>query len=119
MSLKVFAAIILSISAKITAESPRGVYFEIKENSFLSADTLWDRKSDSLLSCTLLCAREAACESVNFLANQRSCSLLGNGQTHLAEKLLKRLEGSFYAKKVFYLENRFRNHSNDEHVALI
>lgn len=119
MSLKVFAAIILSISAKITAESPRGVYFEIKENSFLSADTLWDRKADSLLSCTLLCAREAACESVNFLANQRSCSLLGNGQTHLAEKLLKRLEGSFYAKKVFYLENRFRNHSNDEHVALI
>ena len=115
MSLKVFAAIILSISAKITAESPRGVYFEIKENSFLSADTLWDRKADSLLSCTLLCAREAACESVN----QRSCSLLGNGQTHLAEKLLKRLEGSFYAKKVFYLENRFRNHSNDKHVALI
>ena len=86
----------------MTSESPQGVYFEIKENSFLSADTHWDAKADSLQTCSLLCAREAGCESANFLENQRSCLLLGKEQTYLTGKLSKR-EGSFYVRKVIYL----------------
>lgn len=99
MLLVLFATIILSIPAMImTSQSPQGVYFEIKENSFLSADTHWDAKADSLQTCSLLCAREAGCESANFLENQRSCLLLGKEQTYLTGKLSKR-EGSFYVRK--------------------
>lgn len=95
-------ALILSLAAKITGETEHGVFFQIKENNFYSDDEniLWSGEADSLLSCSVMCARQASCKSANFLENQGLCCLLGERQTSQAEKFLKR-EGSFYLEKVF------------------
>ena len=90
---------VLSLAAKIKAEE-YGVLFKIEENSFLfNENNIWIGKADSLLSCSQMCARKAACTSANFVASEGTCSLLGKKQTKQAEKLLKR-DGYFYLEEV-------------------
>ncbi len=90
---------ILSLVAKIKAEE-HGVFFKIEENSFLfHENSIWNGKADSLLSCSHMCARKDACKSANFIASQGTCTLLTDGQTEQAEKLLRR-DGFFYLEKV-------------------
>ena len=90
---------ILSLAAKIRAER-KSAYFKIEEKSFLFCkSTISKENADSLLSCSQMCAKEAACKSANFIASQRTCSLLGEEQTDQPKNLLKR-DGSFYLEKV-------------------
>ncbi len=92
---------ILSLAAKIKADE-HDVFFKIEENTFLfHENTIWNGKADSLVSCSQMCARQDACKSANFIASQGTCTLLSDGQTKQAEKLLKR-DGSFYLEKVCY-----------------
>ena len=90
---------ILSLATKIRAEE-NGVYFNIEEKSFVIFEsTILNEKADSLLSCSQMCARRAACKSTNFIPSQRTCSLLSEEQTNQSKNLLKR-DGSFYLEKV-------------------
>ena len=90
---------ILSLAAKIIAEE-NGAYFKIEEKSIVFFEsTISNEKADSLLSCSQMCARRAACKSANFIASQRTCSLLSEEQTNQPKNLLKRA-GSFYLEKV-------------------
>ena len=92
---------VLSLAAKINAED-HGILFKIEENSFLfNENNIWIGKVDSLLSCSQMCARNAACTSANFIASEGTCSLLGKKQTKQAEKPFKR-DGCFYLEKVCY-----------------
>ena len=92
---------ILPLAATIRAEE-NGAYFKIDEKSFLFLEsTISNEKADSLLSCSQLCARRAACKSANFISSQRACSLLGEEQTDQPKNLLKR-DGSFYLEKVWW-----------------
>ena len=85
-----------------TQPEDHGVFFKIEENSFLShQNSIWDGKAASLMPCSQMCARQTACKSVNFIANQGTCSLLSEEQTKQAEKPLKR-DGAFYLEKVCY-----------------
>ena len=92
--------LMLSLAVKIRAEE-KGVYFKIKEKSFLFCERTISNEeaADSLLSCSQMCASRASCKSANFIASQRTCSLLSAEQTHQPKKLLKR-DGSFYLEKV-------------------
>ena len=90
---------ILSLAAKIRAEG-KGAYFKIEEKSFpICKSTISKEKADSLLSCSQMCAKEAACKSANFIASQRACWLLGEEQPDQPRNLLKR-DGSFYLEQV-------------------
>jgi len=89
----------LVLAAKTKAEK-KGVYFNIEENSLLFGEnTISNEKADSLLTCSQICARRAACKSANFIASQRTCSLLSEEQINKLKNLLKR-DGSFYLEKV-------------------
>ena len=89
----------LVLAAKIKADE-KGVYFNIEEQSFLFGEnTISNEKADSLLTCSQLCARRAVCKSANFIASERTCSLLSEEQTNKPKSLLKR-DGSFYLEKV-------------------
>lgn len=90
---------LLTLTATMKTEE-HGVFFKIEENSFLhDGDSIWDGEADSLLSCSQLCARNAACKSANFMADHGACSLLRQRQTRHAEKRSHR-QGSFYLEKV-------------------
>jgi len=90
---------LLFLAAKIKAEE-KGVYFKIEEKCFLFGEsTISNEETDSLLTCSKICARRAACKSANFIASQRTCSLLSEEQTNQPKNLLKR-DGSFYLEKV-------------------
>ena len=57
---------------KTTEGSDNGVFFQIKENNFFSyseKSLFWSGKTDYLLSCSALCARQASCRSANFPEN--------------------------------------------------
>ena len=89
----------LVLTAKTKAEE-KGVYFNIQEKSILIGEnTISNEKADSLLTCSQLCARRAVCKSANFIASQRTCSLLSEDKTKKPKNLLKR-DGSFYLEKV-------------------
>ena len=90
---------ISSLAAKIRAEE-NGAFFKVEEKSFVFFEsTISNEKADSLLSCSQMCARRAACKSANFIASQRTCSLLSEEQTNQPKNFLKR-DGSFYLEKV-------------------
>ena len=102
-------AVVLFSAAKTTEGAENGVFFQIKENTFFSyreENLFWSGKTDSLLSCSVLCARQASCRSANFLENPGLCYLLGGEmQTSSAtERLLKR-DGSFYLTKIFGIDD--------------
>ncbi len=95
------ATVVFILAAKIKAEE-QGVFFKIEENSFLFYEnSIWIGKADSLMSCSQMCTRRAACKSANFIASQGTCSLLTDIQTKQSKRLLKQ-DGSFYLEKVCY-----------------
>ena len=101
-------AVVLFSAAKTTEGAENGVFFQIKENTFFSyrdKSLFWSGKTDSLLSCSVLCARQASCRSANFLENPGLCYLLGGEMqiSSAAERLLQR-DGSFYLTKVFDID---------------
>ena len=90
---------ILSLAATIRAQE-NGAYFKIEEKSFLFwKSSILKEKADSLMSCSQMCARRAGCKSANFIASQKTCSLLNEEQTNQPKNLLKR-DDSFYLEKV-------------------
>ena len=53
-------AVVLFSAAKTTEGAENGVFFQIKENNFFSyrdKSLFWSGETDSLLSCSVLCAR--------------------------------------------------------------
>ena len=99
-------AFILFLAAKTTEGAGNGVFFQIKENKFFSfgeESPFWSG-ADSLLSCSVLCARQASCRGANFLQKAGHCYLLRNEmQTSSAAGWLLERDGSFYLKKVFHI----------------
>ena len=97
---------VLFLAGKTAEGAENGVFFQIKENKFFSygEDSLFWSKTDSLLSCSFLCAREASCRSANFLEKAGLCYLLRDEilTSSAAGRLLEQA-GSFYLKKVFYM----------------
>ena len=97
---------VLFLAAKTAEGAENGVFFQIKENKFFryGEESLFWSKTDSLLSCSFFCAREASCRSANFLEKAGLCYLLRDEilTSSAAERLLERA-GSFYLKKVFYM----------------
>ena len=102
-------AFVLFLAKTTTEGADHGVFFQIKENSFLgfSEESLvWSGKTDSLLSCSALCGRETSCRRANFLENQRLCHLLrGEMQTSSAAGHLYQRDGSIYLTKVFAIDD--------------
>ena len=102
-------AVVLFSAAKTTEGAENGVFFQIKENTFFSyrdKSLFWSGKTDSLLSCSVLCARQASCRSANFLENPGLCYLLrGEMQTNSATGRLLQRDGSFYLTKVFGIDD--------------
>ena len=100
---------VLFLAAKTTEGAEHGVFFQIKENMFFSyrdKSLFWSGKTDSLLSCSVLCARQASCRSANFLENPGLCYLLrGEMQTSSATRRLLQRDGSFYLTKVFGIDD--------------
>ena len=102
-------AVVLFSAAKTTEGAENGVFFQIKENNFFSyrdKSLFWSGETDSLLSCSVLCARQASCRSANFLENPGLCYLLRSEMetSSLTERLLQR-DGSFYLTKVFGIDD--------------
>ena len=99
-------AFVLFLAAKTTEGAGNGVFFQIKENKFFSfgeESPFWSG-ADSLLSCSVLCARKASCRGANFLQKAGHCYLLRDEmQTSSAAGWLLERDGSFYLKKVFLM----------------
>lgn len=92
---------ILSLTAIHKGEQ-RSAFFKIEENHFLhDGNTIWTGKVTSLMCCSQMCVRQAACRSANFMRSHGTCSIFGQKQTAPTEKLLPR-QGSFYLEKVCY-----------------
>ena len=113
-------AFVLFLTKTTTEGADHGVFFQIKENSFLgfSEESLvWSGKTDSLLSCSALCGRETSCRRANFLENQRLCHLLrGEVQTSSAAGHLYQRDGSTYLKKVFAIADMLQfSDDNSKH----
>ena len=102
-------AVVLFSAAKTAEGAEHGVFFQIKENTFFSyrEESLFcSGETDSLLSCSVLCARQASCRSANFLENPGLCYLLGGEmQTSSATERLFQRDGSFYLTKVFGIDD--------------
>ena len=100
-------AFVLFLAAKTAEGAENGVFFQIKENIFFSfgeESLLWSG-TGSLLSCSVLCMRQASCRSVNFLENAGLCYFLRDEvQTNSATGRLLERDGSFYLKKVFHVD---------------
>ena len=102
-------AFVLFLAAKTAEGAENGVFFQIKENMFFSfgdleESLLWSG-TGSLLSCSVLCMRQASCRSVNFLENAGLCYFLRDEvQTNSATGRLLERDGSFYLKKVFHVD---------------
>ena len=100
-------AIVLFLATKTTEGAENGVFFQIKENIFFNfgeESLLWSG-TGSLLSCSVLCMRQASCRSANFLKKAGLCYLLRDEvQTNLATGRLLERDGSFYLKKVFHVD---------------
>ena len=97
--LQATTVIILFVTATIKAEEHQ-CFFKIEENVFHPGGySIWDGEVDSLMSCSLMCARQAGCSSANFVKSQRACSLLKQEQTQHVKSLLQQ-RGSFYLEKV-------------------
>ena len=93
-------AIILFAVAAIKAEEHQA-FSKIKENSIQHGGySFWEGAVDSLMSCSLVCAREAACNSANFVQSQGACYFFGQKQTQQYAKRLLQRQGTFYLEKV-------------------
>lgn len=93
-------AIILFATATMKAEE-RQAFFKIEENSFQHGGySIWEGAVDSLMSCSVVCARQAACNSANFVQSQGACSLFRQKQTQQYAKRFLQRQGTFYLEKV-------------------
>ena len=93
-------AIILFATATMKAEE-RQAFFKIEENSFQRGGySIWEGAVDSLMSCSVVCARQAACNSANFVQSQGACSLFRQKQTQQYVKRFLQRQGTFYLEKV-------------------
>ena len=82
-------------------KSKKTLFFSYREENLF-----WSGKTDYLLSCSLLCARQASCGSANFLEHTGLCYLLGGEmQTSSATGRLLQRDGSFYLTKVFGIDD--------------
>ena len=98
-------AFVLFLAAKTAEGAGNSVFFQIKENIFFSfgeESLLWSG-TGSLLSCSVLCMRQASCRSANFLEKAGLCYLLRDEILSSAAGRLLEQAGSFYLKKVFYM----------------
>ena len=96
------AVIIILAIAKIQAGED-GVYFKIKENTFPSNENaIWSGKAASLLSCSLMCARQEICKGANFMTRSQACVTF-KGQRGRNTDMLLPQEGMFYMEKVRFL----------------
>lgn len=93
-------AIILFATATIKAEE-RQVFFKIEEHTFQQGGySIWEGAVDSLMSCSLICARQAGCDSANFVQSQGACALFRQKQTQQYAKRFSQRQGTFYLEKV-------------------
>ena len=93
---------ILAIITLSEAEQD-GVYFKIEENTFRSdEDAIWSGKAASLLSCSLMCARQEICKSANFMTDSQACLSYKETRARNIDMFLQQ-EGSFYMEKVRFL----------------
>ena len=99
-------AFVLFLAAKITDGAENSVFFQIEENKIFSygeESLLWSG-TGPLLSCSVLCMRQASCSGANFLEKTELCYLLRDEmQTSSATGRLLQRDGSFYLKKVFHI----------------
>ena len=107
-------AFVLFLAAKTAEGAGNSVFFQIKENKFFSfgeESLLWSG-TGSLLSCSVLCMRQASCRSANFLEKAGLCYLLRDEmQTSSATGRLLQRDDSFYLKKVFHVDFFFTCYS--------
>ena len=97
------AVIIILAIATLGEADQDGVYFKIEENTFRSdEDAIWSGKAASLLSCSLMCARQEICKSANFITDSQACSSYKEITARNIDMLLPQ-EGSFYIEKVSFL----------------
>ena len=81
-----------------------GVYFRIEENTFRADEhaSVWSGKAPSLLSCSLMCARQEICKGANFMTDSQAC-LSFKETTARNIDMLPTQERSFYMEKVSFL----------------
>ena len=97
------AVIIVLAIATLSEADQDGVYFKIEENTFRSdEDASWGGKAASLMSCSLICARQETCKSANFMTDSQACSSYKETRARNVDMLLPQ-EGSFYIEKVKFL----------------
>ena len=95
-------AVIMVIAVTTIQAEEDGVYFKIEENTFLSRENaIWNRKAASLLSCSLMCARQEMCKSANFITDSEACLSYKKTRARNIDVLLPQ-EGSFYIEKVSF-----------------
>ena len=82
--------------------------FKSRKTRFLATEKkslFWSGKTNYLLSCSVLCARQASCRSANFLENPGLCYLFRRKmQTSSAAGRLLQRDSSFYLTKVFGID---------------
>ena len=65
---------ILAVTVTTIQTEEDGVYFKIEESTFLSHENaIWSGKAASLLSCSLMCARQEISKSANFITDSEAC----------------------------------------------
>ena len=101
-------AFVLFLAAKTTDGAENSVFFQIEENKIFSygeESLLWSG-TGSLLSCSVLCMRQASCSGANFLEKAELCYLLRDEmQTSSATGRLLQRDGSFYLTNVFGIDD--------------
>ena len=92
-------AFVLFLAAKTTDGAENSVFFQIEENKIFSygEESLLCSGTGSLLSCSVLCMRQASCCGANFLEKAELCYLLRHEmQISSATGRLLQQDGSFY-----------------------
>ena len=93
---------ILAITKLCQAEE-HGVYFKIEENTFRSDENaIWSGEALSLLSCSLMCARQEICKGANFMTDSQACSSYSETIARNIDMIVTQ-DGSFYTEKVNFL----------------
>ena len=93
---------ILAITTLCQAEE-HGGYFKIEENTFRSDEnSIWSGEALSLLSCSLMCARQESCKGANFMTDSQACLSYNETIARNIDMLLPQ-ERSFYMEKVCFV----------------
>ena len=95
-------AVIMVLAFTTIQAEQDGVYFKIEENTFVPHENaVWSGKAASLLSCSLMCARQEMCKSANFISDSEACLSYKKTRSRNIDVLLPQ-EGSFYIEKVSF-----------------